>query len=122
MTKIDGSALAALIEKELSAYAKSRTETMREVVEEVTEEAVTRLKATSPKRTGRYARGWKTKATRDSTTSLTKTIHNRQPGLTHLVEHGHAKASGGRVAGRPHIAPIEKEATKSLEARLYQEL
>ncbi|HEL1978126.1 TPA: HK97 gp10 family phage protein [Streptococcus suis] len=122
MTRIGLDALETAIAKELEDFAKDTTDTMRSVVEEVTEEAIETLKTTSPKKTGSYGKGWKSKATIDTNTGLTKTIHNRTPGLTHLLEDGHAKQNGGRVAGRKHIAPVEKAAIKTLEDKLRQRL
>lgn len=114
--------LSGAIESELTDYLTDTTEKMRAVVDSVTEETVDTLKATSPKKTGHYARGWKSKVTVDTNTGRTKTIHNRTPGLTHLLEDGHAKQNGGRVEGRKHIAPVEKAAIHSFEEQLEREL
>ena len=118
MTRIELDALETAIANELAEFVEDTTEVMREVVEEVTEESIETLKATSPRKSGSYAKGWKSKATIDTSTGLTKTIHNRTPGLTHLLENGHAKSSGGRVEGIKHISPVEKQAIQSLEEKL----
>ena len=122
MNKIGMDELEKAIEQELDDYIKETTSIMREVVEEVTDNAVDTLKLSSPRKTGKYARGWKSKTTSDSSTGLTKSIHNRTPGLTHLLENGHSKQNGGRVEGQKHIEIVEKSAVKSLEDRLRQRL
>lgn len=122
MVKIYLEELNDTIQKELKEYGRETTEVMRDVVNEVTDQAVEELKVTSPKKRGKYAKGWRSQETKDTNTALTKTVHNRTPSLTHLIEKGHAKQNGGRVEGRPHIAPAEKRAIQNFEEQLRKRL
>lgn len=59
--------------------------------------------------TGKYAKGWTSKFETGRLSAQGVIYNKATPGLPHLLEHGHAKRGGGRVAGRPHIAPIEEK-------------
>lgn len=66
-------------------------------------------------RTGRYASGWATRR-RKVGDEWSGVVYNKEaPGLAHLLEKGHAKVGGGRVAGRAHIAPAAEEAFGKFE-------
>lgn len=61
--------------------------------------------------TGDYAKSWvETKNPQKYKNKFSRIVHSRAPEyrLTHLLEFGHAKVNGGRVEGRPHIAPAVK--------------
>lgn len=122
MPTIDPSDLARVVQKELEDYVERSTETVKAVVEDSTQEAVNELKQHSPKNRGKYARGWTSTATKETNLALTKTIHNRTPGLTHLLENGHAKRGGGRVEGIRHIAPVEEKMIRQFEECLKEKL
>lgn len=57
--------------------------------------------------TGTYSKGW-TSRYEDGRVSKQGIIYNdKEPGLPHLLEHGHALRNGGRSKGVAHIAPVE---------------
>lgn len=94
------------IARALQEYSTEVEEGLEEAKVEVAKDTVKRLKQTSPKKTGDYRKGWARKKV-----GTAQVVHNRTDyQLTHLLEYGHAKRGGGRVAGIPHIAPVEEKA------------
>ena len=89
----------------LRDYTEEVEQVMEEARDKIAKDTVKTLKATSPEKTGDYKKGWRVK-----TEGTKKIIHNKEYQLTHLLEHGHAKVGGGRVAARVHIRPAEEKA------------
>lgn len=107
--------LSTEIEAELAKYSQEVAEQIKIDVQDAAKECVAEIKQKSPKRTGKYRRGWRTEVVFESNEDLRIVIHNKTSGqLTHLLELGHAKVNGGRVEGRPHIGPAEQRAKKNL--------
>lgn len=108
--------LASEISQALSTYSIEVTEGLEKTKKQVARNAVKKLKATSPVKTGEYARGWRTKKV-DSA----QVIYNATKGsITHLLEKGHAKRNGGRVAPRVHIRPVEQAAIDEFTKQVEQ--
>ena len=110
MAKIKVDQLAAEIAKGLAEYSQDVVEKVNVSSERVGKAAVKRLKQTSPKKTGKYAKSWTMTTEKEFGQPHKRIIHAKAPHyrLTHLLEHGHAKVGGGRVEGRPHIRPAEE--------------
>lgn len=111
MAKVTIDNLAYEIEKILDEYGDEVKQNMDEVTKRVAKSGVQVLRAESRAKfggTGKYASGWTVTTEKSDRWGSTQTIHNKVAGLPHLLEHGHAKRNGGRVAGRPHIAPVEE--------------
>lgn len=110
MANIKIDQLAAEIAKELSKYSQEVVEKVNISSEKVGKAAVKQLRQTSPKKTGKYAKSWTMSTEKEIGQPHKRIIHAKAPHyrLTHLLEHGHAKRSGGRVEGKPHIRPAEE--------------
>lgn len=112
--------LTGEVERLVEANIRDNEEAFNKNARAAGRHAVQELKVTSPKRTGVYAKSWKASSKGGSTGLVTVTVHNAgKPGLTHLLEKGHAKwlfghPTGGRVRAFPHIAPAYESAVKEL--------
>lgn len=106
--------LAETIMQGLTEYADTSTETVKKCVQDVSKEVKKEISQNAPKRTGVYKKSWATKKTKETSNSLTMTVHSKNRyQIAHLLEHGHVKRGGGRVAAIPHIEPAE--ATGAIE-------
>lgn len=114
--------LAGEIAEVLSEYSQEVVEKVNISSEKVGKETVKMLKATSPKKTGKYAKSWAMKTEPEVGQPHKRIIHAKAPHyrLTHLLEHGHAKVGGGRVPGKPHIRPAEEEVIREFTAAVEE--
>ena len=121
MTSIDN--LASEVMSELSEYAELADTAMKKAVRKTATSVKKEISANAPKRTGRYRKSWTTRKTKESSHSLEMTVHSKDRyQIAHLLEHGHAKRGGGRVAAIPHIAPAEEHGEELLTNLIKKEL
>ena len=105
--KIKADALASEVMKELDDYSSLTTEVMKKAVRNAGKTVREEIADTAPKKTG------------EDSKSLQVTVHSKNRyQIAHLLEHGHAKRGGGRVAARPHIAPAEESGIRQLEEEI----
>lgn len=104
--------------KAMQEYSEGLEKNIKDIMTEVGAEAKQIVSGTSPKRTGKYARGWKVKKTFRKG-KFEVTVHNSRYQLTHLLENGHRKRSGtGWVKAQPHIAKVNEWSQNELEKQI----
>ena len=121
MTSVDD--MASEIMKGLQEYADLADTAMKNAVRKTATEVKKEISSNAPQKSGRYAKSWTTKKTKENSHSLEMTVHSKNRyQIAHLLEHGHAKRNGGRVAARPHIAPAEEHGEEMLTSLIEEEL
>ena len=111
--------LAEEVMNGLEEYAELTADVLKKEIQEAGKVAKQQISQTAPRKTGRYAKSWAVKKISETSNSLEVTVHSKNRYmLTHLLENGHAKRGGGRVAAIPHIAPAEETAIQSLERNI----
>lgn len=110
----------------LKEYAEEEGLIVEETIKVVAQSGVRALRSEArskfKRHTGDYASGWKVKMEHKINETSAVIYNARVPGLPHLLEYGHAKVGGGRVAGRAHIKPVEDEIIRKLDKELKAKL
>lgn len=103
--------LGKTIQSMFDEYEDHVVKVVEDALPTVGKSAVKELKRTSPKRNGKYAKGWKSKIEKTRLGDRVVVYNKTSYQLTHLLEKGHAKVGvGGRVKAIPHIKPTEEKA------------
>ena len=96
---------------------------VKKAVKKAGTEVRKQISETAPQKSGKYAKSWTVKTTKETSNALEITVHSRNRyQLAHLLEHGHAKRGGGRVSARPHIAAAEEAGIRKLEEEIERSL
>lgn len=109
----------------LLEYANHASDEMKKCVRAAGTTVRKEIKNNAPVDTGKYRDSWTVTKQKESSSSLELVVHSKtRYQLAHLLEHGHAKRGGGRVAGKVHIAPAEglgeRELVQNIERRLRE--
>lgn len=104
-------------------YAEGVIPAMQKAVDEVSKEAVKKLKATSPKNSGKYAKGWSVQKSHGRLT-IEAVVYGKAPTyrLAHLLEKSHAMRNGRRSVAQVHIEPVADWAQTEALNRMYEKL
>ena len=118
---VDG--MADAIMEELTKYSDLAADELKSAVKSTAQSVRKDIQASAPSRTGKYKKSWSVQNVKETSESIDLVVHSRDRyQLAHLLEHGHAKRGGGRVAGRPHIAPAEQAGNEKLVKTIEQKL
>ena len=115
--------MASAIMEGLQDYADLATDDLKTAVKKAGTTVRKQIQATAPSDTGKYAKSWSVKSTKETSNSLELTVYSKNRyQLEHLLEYGHAKRGGGRTKAQPHIAPAEEAAISQLERDIKRSL
>ena len=122
-TKVSIDQMASVIMDGLKEYADLATDDLKAAVKKTGNEVRKQIQSTAPKASGKYSKSWSVKTTKESSNGIEVTVYSRNRyQLAHLLEFGHAKRGGGRVAARPHIAAAEQAGIESFEQAIERSL
>ena len=122
-TKVSIDQMASVIMDGLKEYADLATDDLKAAVKKTGNEVRKQIQSTAPKASGKYSKSWSVKTTKESSNSMEVTVYSRNRyQLAHLLEFGHVKRGGGRVAARPHIAAAEQAGIESFEQAIERSL
>ena len=107
----------------LKEYVSEVDETISDATAKAAKKTAATLRSNSPKKTGEYASGWRSKKMGDKEAIV---YNSKMPGLTHLLENGHvvvnSKGIVGRANGIKHIEPAAEEGVEDYIEKLRKDL
>lgn len=107
----------------LIEYADLASDEMKKCVRAAGTSVKKEIQKNAPIDTGKYRDSWTVTKQKENSSSLELVVHSKSRyQLAHLLEHGHAKRGGGRIAGKVHIAPAEELGERELVQNIERSL
>lgn len=123
MSKVPVDGLSDAIMEELNKYKDMASDELEKAVKDAASTVRKDIQASAPVDTGKYRNSWSVKNVHEDSESIELVVYSRNRyQIAHLLEHGHAKRGGGRVAARPHIARAEQLGISQLEEDIKRSL
>lgn len=121
--------LSEALTKVLNEYAADVQNNLDAITKDMGQKGAQALRQKSKETfdgTGKYASGW-TYTVENLRTGARVTIHNKLPGLPHLLEFGHVTRNGTgrtypRTPAHEHIAPVADEIVRTFEQEVKSKL
>lgn len=106
----------------IEEYSSDVSKAVYVVADEVSENAVSKLKGAGAFKGKKFRRAWTRKLVQKSTGATEATVHLKSPmyRIGHLLEFDHASRNGGRVGGFHFIEPIANDAAEEFEEKLIE--
>lgn len=106
----------------LDEYSEKVQKVVDKAGEQTAKDCAAKLRNTSPKRTGKYAKSWTSKKEGGGYVVYNKKHYQ----LTHLLENGHVirnkYGTYGRAPAIKHIEPVEKSGIDEFQVRISEGL
>ena len=106
------------VTKILDNYAKEISKDIITDAEKVAKDGMDELKNTSPKRTGKYRKGWRVRTDKINGGGVSIIYNATSYQLTNLLEKPHLTRNGRLTSPQVHIAPVEARCIKDYERRV----
>ena len=118
MKKVNIDKLANELVQMIKAYTEDVVACIEKETESTADLILKDVVRNAPKKTGEYAKGFK-KTKKKLAGGVKYYVWNKKHyRRVHLLEMGHAKVGGGRVAGKPHLRPAHDKYAKGYVSRV----
>lgn len=102
----------------LNEYSQDVQDGITKAAEDIAKDGANELKAKSPKRTGKYSKGWRVDK-RSGKGFVHTTIYNATNWqLTHLLEKPHLLRNGKKSKPKVHIQPVEEKCINNFQKQV----
>ena len=99
----------------LDEYSKEVQDGITKAAEDIAKKGANELKTKSPKRTGKYSKGWKVEKKKGNGFVHTTIYNSTDWQLTHLLEKPHLLRNGKKSKPIVHIEPVEEKCIKEFQ-------